>query len=101
VTGDHRQTAEGWHGGQSTALYAYASTGTIAAGLDDEIQACLAIVEHADEASDLDRVGEHERLRALLHHVEPQLVATRAGDGPASRTLAAGGIRCVPAPPHR
>lgn len=36
-----RQLAAEWHNGQDSALYAYASTGTILPTLASEIQACL------------------------------------------------------------
>lgn len=35
-----RQTAGQWHGGQASALYAFASTGTVLPGIEAEIKAC-------------------------------------------------------------
>jgi hypothetical protein len=44
-----------WHGGQGTALYAYASTGAVVAGLEQEIVECFT---HAQprELCDLQRL---------------------------------------------
>jgi hypothetical protein len=78
VSAEHRQTAAAWHGGESSRLYAYASTGTVLGGLDDEIEDCLAIVEHGELEIELDPVDEHQRLTALLHHVERELGKSRA-----------------------
>lgn len=75
---EHRQTAARWHGGQSSPLYAYASTGTVVAGVDREIRDCVDIVERGEPEVDADPVEEHERLMALLHHVEPQVAITTA-----------------------
>jgi hypothetical protein len=77
---DHRQTAAEWHGGQRTPLYAYASTGTVVRGLDSEIRDCLDIVEHGAISRDADPVTEHERLVALLHHIEADVVVQEASD---------------------
>ena len=77
----HRQTAADWHRGEeSSALYAYATTGAIRAGIAGEIDVRLVMIERAEVGGDLDRVGEHQRLRALLHHVQPQFVAASAYD---------------------
>lgn len=38
---DFRVLAADWHGGQSSAMYAYASTGTIVDGLIREIDECV------------------------------------------------------------
>lgn len=77
---DHRQTAAAWHSGQSSPLYAYASSGAIAVGVDDEILDCLGIVERGELDIEFDAVDEHERLLALLRHVEPELAKDRASD---------------------
>ena len=74
----HRQTAADWHGGQSSALYAYASSGRVLAGIAGEIDDCLAAVERGRLDAGLDSVEEHERLWALLDYVEPELAATKA-----------------------
>lgn len=75
---DHRRTAARWQWGHSTALHAYASTGAVVPGVAGEIDDRLAFVERAAVDVGFDRVGEHERLRALLHHVEPVLATQRA-----------------------
>jgi hypothetical protein len=80
VSKGHRQTAADWSGGESSALYAYATTGAVPAGIAEEIEDRLAMIERAEVGGELDRVGERERLRALLHHVEPKLVTSRAYD---------------------
>lgn len=77
--GRYRSTAADWHGGQSSPLYAYASTGAVVAGIDGEIRDCLALVEQGALGRERDPVVEHQRLRALLHHVEPQLAVAAAG----------------------
>jgi hypothetical protein len=76
---DHRQTAADWHrGDQSTALYAYATTGAVRAGLIGEVGDLLAFVERSAVDVGFDRVGEHHRLHALLHHVEAERAVQRA-----------------------
>jgi hypothetical protein len=75
---DHRQTAADWHGGQSSPLYAYASTGTVVTGIDTEIRSCLAHVDRGDLPRERDPEHERERLQALLHHVEPDIATVRA-----------------------
>lgn len=74
----HRLTAGDWHGGQSSPLYAYASTGAITVGLVTEIQECIDIVEHSDVSADTDVVEEHERLSALLDEVRPEAARQKA-----------------------
>lgn len=75
----HRQTAAAWHHGEeSSALYVYATTGAVLAGIAGEIDDRLAMIERAEVGGELDRVGEHQRLRELRHHVQPKLVTSRA-----------------------
>ena len=45
---DFRALAAAWHGGATSALYAYASTGTVIDGLTDEVADALAIAERGD-----------------------------------------------------
>jgi hypothetical protein len=81
VNAIHRQTAADWHRGETTpALYAYAATGAVEAGLAGEIEDLLATIERAQPGGTLDPVGEHQRLRALLHHAEPKVVALSSYD---------------------
>jgi hypothetical protein len=77
---DHRSTAADWHGGQWTALYAYASTGTVLWGLDQEIRDCLDQVERGQLDTDWDPEVERSRLAALLEHVEADIAVLQAGD---------------------
>jgi hypothetical protein len=77
---EHRQTAARWHGGQWSPLYAYASTGAVVAGVDREVLDCLDIVERGELNVDADPVEEHERLLALLRHVEPDVAIGKAGE---------------------
>lgn len=60
----HRKTAADWHGGQWSALYAFASTGTIVPGLESEIETILR-----------DKIASSERrkLNALLKFVRYEL----------------------------
>lgn len=37
-----RETAYLWHGGQASAIYAFASTGTVLPGLSEEAEKCRA-----------------------------------------------------------
>jgi hypothetical protein len=74
----HRVTAADWHGGQGSALYAYASTGTVVDGLVTEIRECLDLVERGASDPDTDAVGEHARLTALLAAVQPQAATRKA-----------------------
>jgi hypothetical protein len=78
MSDEHRRTATLWHGGQSSPLYAFASTGTVVPGIDHEIWDCVAIVERGELGVDADPVEEHERLLALLHHVEPEVAIGKA-----------------------
>lgn len=48
-----RQIAAQWHGGQASALYAFASTGTVLPGIEVEIKACW----FAPSTTTPDRVG--------------------------------------------
>src|SRR5262245_39790477 len=50
----HRQTAADWHGGQDSALYAYASTGTVVTGLAGEIEDCIAQIERGHTPAELE-----------------------------------------------
>jgi len=50
------QTIAGdWHGGQSSALYAYASAGQVMSGLTQEIVSCFSLAR-AKEKTDLQRL---------------------------------------------
>lgn len=55
-----RATAQDWHGGQWSAFYALASTGTITRGLAAEAAACLKC-----EGSHLESLNDSENLRAI------------------------------------
>lgn len=57
--GEARFIASQWHGGQNSALYAFASTGTILDGLEDEI------TSDCDSADKID-------LQALLDYLKQQ-----------------------------
>lgn len=62
---DVRTVASYWHGGQGSALYAFASSGTIVDGLESEIEECIEYDRKApqdpDDASDLQRLLEYVR----------------------------------------
>ena len=74
----HRQTAAEWHGGQSSRLYAFASSGNVVPGIVEEIEVCLAVAERGLLDAGVDPDGQPERLRELLHHVQPELAAATA-----------------------
>lgn len=38
---EYREIASQWHGGQASALYAYASSGAVVPGLSQEVRRCL------------------------------------------------------------
>lgn len=75
-----RRTAAHWHGGQSSPLYVFASTGMITRGLWSEIYRCIDHVERGELGPDADPVTERERLVELLHHVEREVALARARD---------------------
>lgn len=60
---DLRRVAGDWHGGQGSALYAFASSGTVVPGITGEIRRCLR-----DQSGNPDARRE---LEALLHYVDP------------------------------
>lgn len=64
---DLRRVASEWHGGQSTPLYTFASSGAVVGGVAEEIEACLETASPEDRAE----------LKQLLEFVEPE----RAGQG--------------------
>lgn len=58
---DPRAVAADWHGGQGSALYAFASTGTVVPGITSEIDRCMR------DAT----AGQRDDLIALRAHVDP------------------------------
>ena len=68
--GSLRVTAGEWHDGQSSALCAFASSGTLLAGILAEITACIAAVAEGPAAYD---PGEPSRLQALLAYADDTL----------------------------
>ena len=67
----YRKVASEWHNGPASALYAFASTGSIVPGLEREIRECIAI-EGAQSAVEWDRprtFTQGTKLRNLLNHV--------------------------------
>jgi len=50
---EYREIASQWHGGQSSALYAYASTETRIEGLESEVKRCLELATSAKECAKL------------------------------------------------
>jgi hypothetical protein len=77
-----RNIASDWHGGQSSALYAFASTGTIVSGLEAEVRHCLRELVAGQYRSDEVNV-ETPRLSALLDYVVTMTAAVaEAGYAP-------------------
>lgn len=74
----HRQTAAEWHGGQSSPLYAFASTGNVVPGIVEEIEVCLAVAERGLLDAGVDPDGQPERLRELLLYVHPESATAKA-----------------------
>ena len=71
-----RVLAGDWHGGQSSALYAFCSSGTAVGGLAAEIAGCIAWCEQhptTDEAADLDRLRQFHRFIVRNHLEEDDL----------------------------
>lgn len=67
---DFRLIASEWHGGQASALYAYASSGSIVPGLCNEIRGGMRDVQAHPEWYD-NPFAEAFRLGRLLGHVAP------------------------------
>lgn len=61
----YRELAFMWHGGQASALYAFASTGTILPGLKQELRHCI-------ELSKADHLSDTEHLERFLRHIEKE-----------------------------
>ncbi|HZQ78745.1 MAG TPA: hypothetical protein VFE55_15530 [Acidimicrobiia bacterium] len=66
-----RDIAANWHGGQSSPLYAFASTGSIVAGVEAEIRDNLRLLR-AGQYSAEEINAETPRLSALLDYVVSQ-----------------------------
>lgn len=79
---DPRAIAAAWHGGQMSALYAYASTGTIVSdSIFSEIDHCLTLVENNRDERELNTLRSHlvvERRDTILRDVD-RLVKTVIG----------------------
>ncbi|MGH7484025.1 MAG: hypothetical protein ACREMY_00290 [bacterium] len=63
-----RRTATDWHGGQSSPMYAFSSTGSIVEGLEAEIRDDLKLLV-AGQYSAAEINAETPRLSALLDYV--------------------------------
>jgi len=74
---DYRRTASRWHDGQWSALYAFASSGTVTHGISSEIRQCLESDTHKVSR---EKANEAECLSALLEYVEPIEDAMRSDD---------------------
>ena len=61
--GDLRDLASEWHGGQWSALYAFASSGTVVASLASEAEECATLCERKPEAEW--SFDEPDKLRAI------------------------------------
>ena len=48
-----REVAADWHGGQSSALYAYCSSGTVIAGFSAEVRDCIGLADNDDDRAEL------------------------------------------------
>ena len=66
---EYREIASLWHGGQASALYAYASSGTIVPGLSMEIRRCMR--EAAQLQVTFENAAASFHLGRLLGHVSP------------------------------
>jgi len=64
-----RGVAADWHGGQSSPLYALASTGTVLPNALTEARDCLALLNAGQYTSD-DITRETPRLNALIAYLE-------------------------------
>jgi hypothetical protein len=58
--GDLRLLAYDWHGGQSSALYAFASSGTPLSGLASEARQCVGLTDDPIEADKLHAIASLE-----------------------------------------
>lgn len=66
---EYREIAADWHGGQASALYAYASSGTIVPGLSMEIR--RAMTENRTYGGSGTKVANAYNLGRLLGHIAP------------------------------
>lgn len=66
-----RQVAADWHGGQTSPMLAFASTGSIVAGLEAEIRDNLKLLRAGQYSAD-EINAETPRLSALLAYVVAQ-----------------------------
>lgn len=71
-----RALAADWHGGQASALYAFASTGTVVPGLTREVEQCIRDRDRTahdtyptDAQRDLDALAAF-RAFAMAHEVD-------------------------------
>lgn len=93
-----------WHNGQTSALYAYASTGTIEPGIAKEIRACVPSVKALKELAELLRlyvataptlgIEDIERYREFWHRYE------RNSDGTPLRCRKSGQLKTWKTRPH-
>ena len=67
-----REVASAWHGGQRFPLYAFASTGTVRAGILGEVDDCIASLE-GDRAINTESL--QRELRALRNYLAPRVAA--------------------------
>jgi len=70
--GDLRACASRWHGGQWSPFYAFASTGSVVAGLAGEAESCRRDLAKQGDDAEYDHDGlEDDRLRAIAS-LEPE-----------------------------
>lgn len=53
--------AQAYHGGQFSALYAYASSGTVTIGLAREVESALRIAENGEYWDDIETLEEFQQ----------------------------------------
>lgn len=64
-----RDIASQWHGGQTSSLYAFSSSGTIDEGLESEIEFCM---NNSSTISQVPRDAYIKELSDLLEYVRGQ-----------------------------
>lgn len=71
-----REIASKWHGGQSSPLYALASTGTVVSGADSEVRSCIRAVEADPDAYNPGEIDRLKDLEAYCDALDPDRIKT-------------------------
>lgn len=93
----YRELASQWHGGQCSALYSYASTGTALPSLSSEIVECLSLASTVKERRELERfyalVGPAVTVESVECHRDFWSRTLKNADGSPVRCRANGKVK--------